>query len=211
MADKALGQFDRRQLIGSGAVLAALIGTPLWIWQRARSGERGEATDAERKMLDRVADLVIPRTDTPGASDVGVGDFLVLALNHGLDGTRDPGGGSAAIQGANQTATPHGGMFLLDDLAIHLRIKAGGDFNSATPERQRAAVEAIDAQAFAPGGERHMWHKIKNLILTGYYTSEAGGSQELQYELVPGRWDPDVPLRSSDRAFSSDWTAVDFG
>lgn len=210
MAEIGIGEFDRRQAIGAGAVLAALVGTPLWFWSKARRGEKGEATDDQRRMLDTVSDLVIPRTDTPGASDVGVGDFVILALNHGLDGTREPVA-SAAIQGANPASEGRGGLYLLDDLAIRLRIKAGGDFNAAAPDRQRSALEAIDAQAFAPGGDTDAWHKIKNLILTGYYTSEAGASKELNYELVPGRWDPDVALTPAGRAYSSDWTAVDFG
>jgi hypothetical protein len=46
------------------------------------------------------------------------------------------------------------------------------------------------------------WHTIKNLILIGYYTSEVGGSQELQYELVPTRFDPDLPMTSATRAYS---------
>lgn len=191
-------------------MLAALVGTPLWIWGKARQGEKGEATDDQRRMLDTVSDLVIPRTDTPGASDVGVGDFVVLALNHGLDGTREPAA-SAAIQGGGPVPTQRGGLYLLDDLAIMLRIKAGGDFNKATPADQRAALTAIDTRAFAPGNDKDPWHKIKDLILTGYYTSEAGGSKELQYELVPGRWDSDVSLKPTDRAFSNDWTAVEFG
>jgi hypothetical protein len=49
------------------------------------------------------------------------------------------------------------------------------------------------------------------LILTGYYTSEIGGARELQYELTPGRYDPAVAIRPGERAYSSDWTAVDFG
>jgi len=53
--------------------------------------------------------------------------------------------------------------------------------------------------------------KVKGLILTGYYTSEVGGARELRYELVPGRYDPKVPITPETRAWSSDWTAVDFG
>ena len=44
----------------------------------------------------------------------------------------------------------------------------------------------------------------------GYYTSEAGATQELRYTLVPGRWDPDVPLKPGDRGSSSDWVGQTF-
>jgi hypothetical protein len=44
----------------------------------------------------------------------------------------------------------------------------------------------------------------------GYYTSEIGASQELQYQLVPGRFDPDLPVKPGDRAWSSDWIGQGF-
>ena len=65
--------------------------------------------------------------------------------------------------------------------------------------------------AYANGMDGHPWRTIKTLILTGYYTSEVGASQELRFELVPGRWDPALPVTAETRACSSDWTAVDFG
>jgi hypothetical protein len=34
--------------------------------------------------------------------------------------------------------------------------------------------------------------------------------QELQYNLVPGRWDPDVPVKPGDRGSSSDWVGQTF-
>lgn len=72
-------------------------------------------------------------------------------------------------------------------------------------------LAALDAAAFAPDAPPSPWKAIKGLILTGYYTSEVGGSVELNYELVPGAWRPDIPLEPGQRAYSSDWTAVDFG
>lgn len=210
MIDANQSVLDRRQLLGSGLVLGALVGTPLWFWSKVRQGQTGEATDDDRQMLTSMCDLVLPRTNTPGASDVGVPEFVILALNHGLDGTRQPGT-SAAINAPVQTGAGTAGLYILDDLATRLAIKAGGDFNAASPAQQFVALSAIDAFAFGPSGGKDPWHKIKDLILTGYYTSEVGGSQELRYELVPGRWDSDIPLKRGDRAFSSDWTAVDFG
>ena len=104
-----------------------------------------------------------------------------------------------------------GGFPVLEEVARDLNRAASGDFLSLKPDRQHSILAAYDAEAF--GGERrdHPWKKIKALILTGYYTSEVGASRELQYELVPGRWEPDLPLPPNNRSWSSDWTAVDFG
>lgn len=138
-------------------------------------------------LLREVAQLVIPRSTTPGAGEVGVGAFVLLALAHGLEKTKG------------------------FDHAAWLKTTLGAGFLTQPLAKRRAALAALDARAFAGDAAAKPWLAIKRLILLGYYTSETGGSKELQYVHVPGRWDPDLPLKPTDRAFSSDWSAVDFG
>lgn len=159
-------------------------------------------TPQQRKLMRAVAELVIPTTDTPGAGTVGAGDFAIIALAHGLDGTRKPT--EAAFQ-----------PFLRADKSLdHVRWlehQLGAKWLALPAARRHEQLAALDAAAYKGDAAFAPWRAIKGLILTGYYTSEVGGSKELQYELVPGRFDPKVPLAPGARAFSSDWTAVDFG
>lgn len=195
---------DRRQLLGGALMLGLLVGTPLTIWNRARAGEDGDASPSEMRLLERLSDLVIPATETPGALAAAVPAFMMVALRHGLEDT-------AAETGRVRMAEGRGGLPLLDQVRRDLSQRAQGDFLDLPPARQFAVLEAYDAEAFAPEQRDHVWRKIKGLILTGYYTSEIGGSRELHYELIPGRFDPDLPLPADNRSWSSDWTAVDFG
>lgn len=196
-------------MIGAGLLLALGAGTPLALWQRQRAGDTGPGDARQRALADLLSDLLIPATDTPGALAVGVPEWLLLALGHGLAGSGDPPAGPHALdQSVADTLT---GLRHLDAVGRQLDALGQGDFLAQPPARQVALLVALDAQAFALGHEGEPWHKIKDLILTGYYTSEIGGSQELRYELVPGRWEPDIPIGPQTRAFSSDWTAVDFG
>ncbi|QGP81334.1 gluconate 2-dehydrogenase subunit 3 family protein [Sphingobium sp. CAP-1] len=180
------------------------------LWRRRADGESGSADAGQRALAERLCDLVVPSTDTPGAIAAKVPDWLLLALSHGQAGTAAQPDGPYAIARSVGSATPMG-LTWLDAVGRQLTVLAKGDFVSLPPRVQHDLLARIDAEAFAPGGENHAWHKIKDLILTGYYTSEIGGSQELRYELVPGRWEPDIPIGPHSRAFSSDWTAVDFG
>lgn len=213
MADPILPPLaaDRRQLLVSGALIAAFAAAPLWFGSHIRSSPTGAVTERELSILTRVCDILIPATDTPGASDVETPDFVVLALNHGLDGTGEPAGTSTQSVPPEKGKAPLQGLFVLDAFIDDLDRAAHGDFLGASAKDQVAALTAIDAAAFAPGGEQAAWHKIKDLILTGYYTSEAGASKELQYELVPGRWVADMATPPNARGFSSDWTALTFG
>lgn len=210
-SEQAVGKrgVDRRQLIGAGLLLALGAGTPLALWQRRAEGEAGQGDAAQRALAERLCDLVVPATDTPGAIAAKVPDWLLLALSHGQAGTGAlPEGPHALDRSVGAGAM---GLFYLDTVGRRLNAMGRGDFIGLAPARQFALLARLDADAFAPGHEGDAWHKIKELILTGYYTSEIGGSQELRYELVPGRWEPDIPISPQTRAFSSDWTAVDFG
>ncbi|MFC3443081.1 gluconate 2-dehydrogenase subunit 3 family protein [Sphingobium rhizovicinum] len=196
---------DRRQILGGAVVAGLLAGVPLHAWNRVKAGEDGGADASEKLLLVRLSDLVIPATDTPGASAVGVPAFVELALRHGLEETApEPSASLFAGQG-------RGGFAVLDAVRRDLDQRTSTLFLNLPPDRQHAELAAYDAEAFGGDRKDHPWKKLKGLILTGYYTSEVGASRELQYELVPGRWDPDLPLAPNNRSWSSDWTAVDFG
>lgn len=202
---------DRRCLLRDGLMLGIALGGPGAVWARVARGDIGGATARQRTLLKAVADLVIPRTATASASQVGVPAFVEIALEHALDGSVEASA-PAGIQGTAETGPrARGGIWLLGATEQLLDRQAGGDFAAALPALQHDALAAVDAAAFAPGGEHSPWHKIKDLIVIGYYTSEVGGSKELRYELVPGRWDPDLPLPVDNRSWSSDWAARDFG
>jgi hypothetical protein len=196
---------DRRQILGGAAVLGALVGVPAYIWSRARDGEESGATASEKRLLARLSDLVIPATDTPGAVAAGVPAFVELALRHGLEDT------APETSGHVHMAEDRGGLVVLEEVERKLNQLSTSLFLNLTPGRQHDVLAAYDADAFTGERKDHPWKKLKALILTGYYTSEIGGSRELRYELVPGRWDPNLPLAPDNRSSSSDWTAVDFG
>ncbi|GHA01207.1 gluconate 2-dehydrogenase subunit 3 family protein [Novosphingobium arvoryzae] len=202
--------WNRRDFIGGAALLALALGVPLAAVRMSSLDPADAPTEAQRGLLREVSQLVLPRTGTPGAGEVGVGDFVALALAHGLEKSRQP---------LDDNADPRLLRFRRGDgsldhvtwLAAELERRAGMDFLMAASDARVAALTALDAEAFGPEAKTHPWRTLKALILTGYYTSEVGGAQELRFELVPGRFDPDLPLQPGDRAWSSDWTAVDFG
>lgn len=208
MAQQREGGWSRRELLEGAGLLAMVLGLPA-LAVKLSGLDPAEAPSARQQALLReVAQIVIPRTDTPGAGDVGAGAFVALALAHGLDGTRD-----AAPDGPGPRRAD-GSLDHAAWLERELDRRANGSFLAMPAEERHATLAALDAEAFPAGPpprDPSPWRAIKGLILTGYYTSQAGGSEELRYQLVPGRWEPDLPLSPGDRAWSSDWTAVEFG
>lgn len=197
-------------MLGAAALLAAVVGIPVTAIKMSALDEDDAPSDRQRAMLHEVSQLVLPRTTTPGAGEVGAGDFVALALAHGLEDSRKP-----LPKDAPSAFLSHkrrdGSIDHIGWLEAELDRRAGADFLAAAPAVRQTALAALDADAYAPDVREHPWRTLKGLILTGYYTSEVGGAQELQFELVPGRFDPDVPVTPETRSYSSDWTAVDFG
>lgn len=213
MAQGVANSWTRRDFMAGAALLALAVGVPVAAIKLSDlSGSAAEEapSDRARALIREVSDLVLPRTGTAGAGDVGVGDFVILALAHGLEGARAPLEPTAAA-----AFTPFlrrdGSLRYLDWLEAELDKRGSGDFLRRAPAERLAILSRLDAEAFAPEVKGHPWKVLKGLILTGYYTSETGGAKELHYELVPGRWDADVPCKPGTIAWSSDWTAVDFG
>ncbi len=202
--------WSRRGFVGGAAILAAVLGLPLAAMRLDLFDTEEAPSERQRTLMKTVSQIVIPPTETPGAGDVGTGDFVLLGLAHGLEKSRNPLPKDAP-QDLARHARKDGSLDQAAWLEAELDRRAGGDFLKAEPGSQASLLTALDAEAYAEGVREHPWRTIKALILTGYYTSEPGGSQELQFNLVPGSYAPAVPVTPQTRAFSSDWTAVDFG
>jgi Gluconate 2-dehydrogenase subunit 3 len=203
--------WNRRGLIGGAALVAVALGVPVGYNLLARLNPSDAPTDGQRALMRAVAEHVIPRTTTPGAGETGTGDFVLVALAHGLEGSRRPVDARTSPVALAAFLRDDGSLRHIDWLAHELDRRSGGNWLKRAPGDRATILAALDADAFGQGANAHPWRTIKGLILTGYYTSEIGASQELQYELTPGRFDPKIRLPPGARAWSSDWTAVDFG
>ena len=122
-------------------------------------------------MLAAAAERILPRTDTPGATDVGVPAFLARLL----EGYVSPADRDTVLVG-------------LDALEAAARAAHGRGFAEVAPAAQDAFVRAA-----AEAGGR-FFPLLREYTLLGYFTSERVGREVLHYDPVPGLWDPCVPL-----------------
>ena len=121
--------WSRRQVVGATALLALAVGVPAaTIKFKTRDGEAAP-TARDRKLLHEVSQLVIPRTATAGAGDVGVGDFVIKALSVGLAGSRAPVA-SASLPQVARFVRRDGSLRHVAWLTDELDGRAHGDFLS---------------------------------------------------------------------------------
>ena len=176
------GLSRRSAITGGVAALAALM-------LRHGHAEALQAArqDSRHEFANTLADLVLPDTATPGAGKADAGAFVLLALDHQMGGL-----------------TPE----LLTRVQAHLDGQVAGSFLQLPRDGAEKQLEALDQQAYsqrepAASSVEHAWQRIKSAIVSGYYTSEIGASQELIYEPVPGHF-ADIQLTPNFKCRSND-------
>lgn len=152
---------------------------------RSKEAVAGVFTDEDAQLMATIGDIIIPETpDSPGAKAVGIGAFMVKMLE------------DCYSQEDRENVSLALGYFESDK-----------DFSALSPDEQVAAVSDLDGQVYAKSNELEDglvrgYKIIKELTLFGYFSSEAGATQALRYELVPGRYDGCVDLKPVDKAWA---------
>ena len=122
-----------------------------------------------------VAERILPRTDTPGARDVGVPAFIDLMFGKYL-----------AAEDKQVVAT---GLAEVEAASLAAQKKS---FLQLTDAQQDALLTTL-AEA-SKTKVRTFFHQFKELTVLGYFTSETVGKTVLHYDPVPGRFDACIPL-----------------
>jgi len=139
-------------------------------------------TEDQARIVMEVAEIIIPKTDTPGAKDAGVPGFIDTMLKD-------------CYKKEDQDRFI-AGLTAFDEEAK----KAYGDsFIYCKPEQQVELVTKTHAAALTEAKEnkeakRPFILMAKELTLLGFFTSEPGATQVLQYVAVPGSYKGCIPL-----------------
>jgi hypothetical protein len=174
-ADTAM-HVDRRLLLRSAVLLVggSLAGFP--DIALAQGTIERFFTPAQFAVLAEYADILIPRTDTPGARDAGVPDAMDALMRNWASEQRQE-----------------------DFRALIEEIGGAGLLSRPVAERLEF-VRRFDAEKMGQGDP--VYGRFRELVLTLYYLSETGATQELRYELVPGKWEPATTIGTDTRAWA---------
>lgn len=180
---EAPSAISRRDAIRRAALFLGIAVSPAWMEgllaaqaTAKGSGAKPQHLSAEQfEIAGAVAERILPRTETPGAKDVGVPAFIDL------------------IVGGYFTETER--KTLLDgfaDLQARSRRAHRSGFAQLAPAAQDGLLREIAAESQAK--EKTFFHLIKDLTLIGYFTSEEIGKNVTHWEPIPGRFEACIPL-----------------
>ena len=183
-SSKGLMPIDRRALMRSAILLVggSLAGLPEVALAETPKAARF-FTAGQFATMAEVADIILPQTDTPGAKEAGVPEALDALMTNWASAERQ-----------QQFRT------LLDDIDRAAVAAAGAPLAAVSAERRLELVRAFDADKI--GASDPVYKKFKELVLTLFYSSEAGATKELRYELIPGKWEPGIEMAPDTRAWA---------
>src|SRR5581483_6526346 len=176
------------RLLGTGAVLQLAPNSLFAVLAEARAVLQ---TSAAPRTLDphqyatvnAVAEMIIPRTDTPGAADVGAADFIDLLLTEWfedadrarfLNGLRD-------VDGRTQKLFAKDFVHCSAAQQSQILMDLG---SGLTRDPHSSRTQALTGRRAKPA--HNFYVMLRQFTLTAYYTSEAGATGELHFEMIPG-------------------------
>ncbi len=140
---------------------------------------------AQLAILQAICQQVIPTTDTPGAADVDVHGFIDNQLKH-----------------CHPLAQQQSAQQVLDKLNDCAVATIEREFVSAKHNEQLALLQALEAARDGFSEQDQADFKLlKQLVVFGYFTSEAGATQALRFDPYPGGFKGSVPFDEVGRAW----------
>jgi gluconate 2-dehydrogenase gamma chain len=144
---------------------------------------------AEGAVVEDVAELILPRTDTPGARDVGVPAFIDAILKDAYPAEDQARFVSGLKDFDAEAQRAHGKPFLELPQAQRLAFLQKVHDEAAAAERVQADNEVPPSQR-----KRPFVLMMKELTMLGFFVSKPGATQVLQYVAVPGGYQACIPI-----------------
>jgi gluconate 2-dehydrogenase gamma chain len=184
--------FERRDIlryIGIASVAATFPGFHQWVFACAHhpdaavTTERADAytplffSPQQYRLVEHLADMIIPEDGTPGAKQAGVAEFIdfMLANRVPVSESRDIRSTQDAIEAGNEAQT----LFIggLGWMNARSHSEFGREFLECTRDQQNALLEELAYKAkFKPNTERGraFFQMVRDYTVVGYYTTKIG-------------------------------------
>ncbi len=135
-------------------------------------------------IVRRIADILIPTTDTPGAIDAGVPEYINMVA-------RD------IMKPEEQESFKQG----FAQFAKACQAANGKSFVDCTAEEQLSFLQKIEQEA-SESKDPSFIEAMKNMTYRGFFTSEEGMTEVLNFDPVPGNYDGCISLEEAGGAWA---------
>lgn len=161
---------------------------------RARPGLDWEPeffSERQAQLVTALAEIILPADDdSPGAAELGVPAFIeeMIYKVHGED-------------------SREGFLEGLDMFNAQSEDQLGSEFLDLSSEEQLAFAEEqnremIESDDPEPAEILYFFRTMKELTITGYFTTEVGATEVLRHEAVPGYYEGCIPFEEVGKTWA---------
>ena len=126
-----------------------------------------------------LSECILPATDTLGAKDLGVPRYIEEMV--------------AVIYNRKNRESFMSGLQVFNKKVDDL---FGKRFEELTDEQKNQVVHE-ENEKLRTASERGWFYTMKELTITGFFTSEYGATKILQWQLVPVQWNGCIPVKEA--------------
>jgi gluconate 2-dehydrogenase gamma chain len=201
MGGQAVERREILRFIGMASVAATFPGFSQWVFACPQEGHSNETTSGPYKplfftpqqfrMVEHLAEMIIPEDETPGARKAGVAEFIdfMVANRVAVSASRDVRSTQDAIQVGEEAQ--NGFIAGLDWMNARSHSEFGHTFMDCSAEQQNSLLEELAYKAkFKPTTEsgRAFFQFFRDYTVVGYYTTKIG-LKSLGYLGLKPVWD----------------------
>ena len=131
-----------------------------------------------------IAEMIIPKTDTVGANDIGATQFIDLILTEWYTPEERDNFFAGLADVDDRAQASFGKKFV--ECSTEQRSKILTTLGEQmTNDAQTARESALGYRGSLHKPEKNFYYMIRNLTLTAYFTSEAGATKQSMFQISP--------------------------
>ncbi len=180
MPDIPSKTMHRRELLKTlTGIFGMAVTIPSWAnaWESTAISKPDLLSKEQKRLLSDLVDTIIPRTGTPGASDLGVQNFVELMVQDCFEKPVQEQLG-AGLTGLDKEA----------------QNRFGQGFSALKSGQKLDLVKSLAGKKDSE--EADFLNSVKNLTIQGYTSSEYFMTNVSRYELIPARYHGCVDIGS---------------
>lgn len=166
------------------------------LWYTTRKTPDLSSLDQLSELISELAEMIIPKTDTAGAKEAGVGEFIIMMIKECTDRSSQ----NKFLSG-------------LQDLENYCQLHFDNSFLNCYPHQRHRALKSGEEDAtLLPGilGKaqqkflgKAFFTTLKEYTVTGYCTSMLGATQALTYDYIPGSYQGCITCSENQKSWAT--------
>ena len=135
-------------------------------------------------LLNNISEVIIPKTDTPGAKDADVASIIAVMVKDCYTKPDQAIFKAGLVDIEKRSASAH-----------------GNPFAKLSESQKMGMLNELDALAKNSEDSVHYFSMFKQQVLFCFFTSQTGATKVLRHIAIPGRYDGDFPYKKGDKAW----------